>query len=81
MTSISAKANTTIVYTDGACKGNPGAGGWGAYLIFADGSTQELYAGEADTTNNRMEMMATIQAILHSPAEHLLEIWTDEWHY
>ncbi len=74
---MTAKLNTTIAYTDGACKGNPGAGGWGAYLIFADGTTQELYAGEADTTNNRMEMMATIQAILHSPAEHLLEIWTD----
>lgn len=74
---ITPKANTTIAYTDGACKGNPGTGGWGAFLIFADGRTQELYAGEAETTNNRMEMMATIQAILHSPSQHTLELWTD----
>ncbi len=80
MTTLTAKANTTIAYTDGACKGNPGLGGWGAYLIYADGSTQELYAGEANTTNNRMEMTATIeaikQAVQHSPNDKI-ELWTD----
>lgn len=77
MTNMLAKENTTIAYTDGACKGNPGMGGWGAYLIFADGSSEERYGGENHTTNNRMEMMATIEAIKHSPSEHLLELWTD----
>ncbi len=72
-----AKDNTTIVYTDGACKGNPGAGGWGAYLIFSDGSTQDLYGGETDTTNNRMELMGAIAALKHSPEQQKLEIWTD----
>ncbi|GAA0312938.1 DNA polymerase III subunit epsilon [Psychrobacter aestuarii] len=74
---LAAKAATTIAYTDGACKGNPGAGGWGAHLIFSDGSTQDVYGGEAKTTNNRMELMGAIQAIEHSPAAHTLEIWTD----
>ncbi|PIE47173.1 MAG: DNA polymerase III subunit epsilon [Gammaproteobacteria bacterium] len=74
---LAPKANTTIAYTDGACKENPGVGGWGAYLIFADGTTQELYAGEQQTTNNRMELTATIEAIKNSPNQHLLEIWTD----
>ncbi len=80
MTTLTAKANTTIAYTDGACKGNPGLGGWGAYLVYTDGSTQELYAGEANTTNNRMEMTATIeaikQAVQHSP-NNKIELWTD----
>ncbi|WP_228730557.1 DNA polymerase III subunit epsilon [Psychrobacter sp. TAE2020] len=74
---MAAKLNTTVAYTDGACKGNPGAGGWGAHLIFSDGSTQDLYGGEADTTNNRMELMGAIQALKHSPNELKLEIWTD----
>ena len=74
---MAAKLNTTVAYTDGACKGNPGAGGWGAHLIFSDGSTQDLYGGEADTTNNRMELMGAIQALKHSPNEFKLEIWTD----
>lgn len=49
-------------YTDGACSGNPGPGGWGAYLIQA-GETRELSGGEVATTNNRMEMMAAIAAL------------------
>ncbi len=49
-------------YTDGACSGNPGPGGWGAYLIQA-GQTRELSGGEPATTNNRMEMMAAISAL------------------
>ncbi len=74
---LAAKANTTVAYTDGACKGNPGAGGWGAHLIFSDGRTQDLYGGDKETTNNRMELMGAIQALMHSPLEHRLEIWTD----
>lgn len=74
---LAAKSNTTVAYTDGACKGNPGAGGWGAHLIFSDGRTQDLYGGDKETTNNRMELMGAIQALKHSPVEQKLEIWTD----
>lgn len=74
---LAAKANATIAYTDGACKGNPGAGGWGAHLIFSDSSTQDLYGGEAVTTNNRMELMGAIKALQYSPRDVTLEIWTD----
>lgn len=51
-----------VIYTDGACKGNPGPGGWGALLEFK-GQQLELCGGEAQTTNNRMELMAAIQAL------------------
>jgi ribonuclease HI len=50
------------IWTDGACSGNPGPGGWGALLKFGD-RTREINGGEADTTNNRMEMMAAIEAL------------------
>jgi len=50
------------IHTDGACSGNPGPGGWGALLQW-NGQEKELTGGEADTTNNRMEMMAAIQAL------------------
>ncbi|WP_425914724.1 ribonuclease HI [Pseudomonas sp. GWSMS-1] len=50
------------IYTDGACKGNPGVGGWGALMIFK-GVEKELWGGEADTTNNRMELTAAIRAL------------------
>jgi ribonuclease HI len=50
------------IYTDGACSGNPGPGGWGAILIFK-GTERELSGGEAMTTNNRMEMMAAIEGL------------------
>ncbi len=50
------------IHTDGACSGNPGPGGWGVVLSFGD-KTRELCGGAADTTNNRMEMMAAIQAL------------------
>ena len=55
-------ADVVEIYTDGACKGNPGAGGWGA-LLQSGGKTRELYGGEALTTNNRMELMAVIRAL------------------
>ncbi|HVL74546.1 MAG TPA: ribonuclease HI [Noviherbaspirillum sp.] len=58
------------IFTDGACKGNPGRGGWGALLI-AGGHTKELFGGELNTTNNRMELRAVIEALgaLKRPCE------------
>ena len=53
---------TVTIYTDGACKGNPGPGGWGAWLSWA-GHEKELFGGEATTTNNRMELTAVIEAL------------------
>ena len=54
--------NQVVIYTDGACKGNPGPGGWGVLLKSA-GTEKELFGGELGTTNNRMELMAVIQAL------------------
>ncbi|MCH9691449.1 MAG: ribonuclease HI [Gammaproteobacteria bacterium] len=61
------------IYTDGACRGNPGPGGWGALLIF-NNVEHELWGGEAMTTNNRMELLATIKALdaLREPCQVLL---------
>src|SRR3982074_2691245 len=58
------------IFTDGACKGNPGPGGWGAWLV-AGGNEKELFGGELDTTNNRMELKAVIEALsaLKRPCE------------
>ncbi len=53
---------TVTIYTDGACSGNPGPGGWGA-LLESDGKSKELCGGEVDTTNNRMELTAAIKAL------------------
>ena len=77
MSVLDAKANTTVAFTDGACKGNPGAGGWGAFLVFADGQTQAWCGGDKATTNNRMELMGAIQALQNSPRDVTLELWTD----
>lgn len=62
--------NHVTIYTDGACKGNPGPGGWGVYLQ-SEAHEKELFGGERDTTNNRMELMAVIQALtaLKRPCE------------
>ena len=61
-----------VIYTDGACSGNPGPGGWGAILI-AGGHRKELSGGETPTTNNRMELMAAISALeaLKKPSEEV----------
>ena len=56
------QVDEVIIYTDGACSGNPGPGGWGALLV-CDGRERELSGGDAATTNNRMEMMAVIEAL------------------
>ncbi len=53
---------SVVIYTDGACSGNPGPGGWGAVLIYR-GHRKELSGGEKETTNNRMELMAVIRAV------------------
>jgi ribonuclease HI len=55
--------NKITIYTDGACKGNPGPGGWGVILRSAGQVEKELFGGEALTTNNRMEMTAVIEAL------------------
>ena len=54
--------NKIEIYTDGACRGNPGPGGWGAVLMYGE-KTKEIYGGENNTTNNRMELMAAIRAL------------------
>ena len=54
--------NHVVMYTDGACKGNPGPGGWGVFLK-SDGHEKELWGGERETTNNRMEMTAVIEGL------------------
>lgn len=64
------------IYTDGACSGNPGPGGWGA-ILFSGGKHREMSGGEAHTTNNRMELMAVIKslALLTRPCE--VDIYSD----
>jgi ribonuclease HI len=59
-----------VIYTDGACSGNPGPGGWGSVLLYG-GHRREMSGGDADTTNNRMELMAVIMAleVLKRPCE------------
>jgi ribonuclease HI len=57
------KSNVVEIYADGACKGNPGLGGWGAFLRFGS-SEKDIFGGESSTTNNRMELRAVIEALL-----------------
>ena len=70
-----------FAYTDGACSGNPGPGGWGALLLARDGEAvlreRELKGGEADTTNNRMELMAAISALEALERPSTLTVVTD----
>ena len=63
-------------YTDGACSGNPGPGGWGVLLII-DGQETELCGGETETTNNRMELKAAIEALRALPKNGAVKIVTD----
>lgn len=64
------------IYTDGACSGNPGPGGWGALLEFA-GVEKELSGGEAETTNNRMELMAAIESLAALKKPCNVQLFTD----
>jgi len=79
------------IYTDGACRGNPGPGGWGALLLYGD-KELELCGGEAHTTNNRMELLAAIRALealkqhcrvdLHTDSQYLrqgITSWIHNW--
>ena len=65
-----------VIYTDGACRGNPGPGGWGALLLFGE-HEKELYGGERQTTNNRMELMATIEALKSLTRTCEIKLYTD----
>lgn len=64
------------IFTDGACSGNPGPGGWGAILRWND-HEKELYGGEADSTNNRMELMAAISALNALKQPCSIDLYTD----
>lgn len=64
------------IYTDGACSGNPGPGGWGAVLIFGD-KEKKISGGEPESTNNRMELSAAIEALKSLKEECGVELYTD----
>ncbi|CAG9163956.1 ribonuclease HI [Cupriavidus pampae] len=64
------------IYSDGACKGNPGPGGWGAVLVAGD-SEKELFGGETPTTNNRMELTAVIEALRALKRPCVVKVYTD----
>jgi ribonuclease HI len=65
-----------IIYTDGACKGNPGIGGWGAILMYGK-HTKEIYGATDNTTNNRMELTAVIEALKSLTRPCSIEVYTD----
>lgn len=67
---------TVRIYTDGACKGNPGPGGWGA-LLRVGAHEKELFGGEPTTTNNRMELAAVINALASLTRSCTVEVYTD----
>ena len=69
-------SDAVVVYTDGACKGNPGPGGWGALLRWKE-HEKELFGGERDTTNNRMELTAVIQALSALKSRCQVAVYTD----
>jgi ribonuclease HI len=69
-------AELVEAFTDGACRGNPGPGGWGVLLRYGD-KQKELYGGEANTTNNRMELMAAIMALESLKRECRVRLTTD----
>ena len=81
---------TVTIYTDGACSGNPGPGGWGAILEW-NGAEKELSGGEANTTNNRMELLGVITALealrepcvveLYSDSKYVIDALEKRWVY
>ena len=83
--------SSVIIYTDGACKGNPGVGGWGAILKYKD-KNKKIYGYDVNTTNNRMELTAAIKAldvlkekskvVLYTDSKYVMNgitIWIDNW--
>jgi len=88
MSAKSVKKNEVIIYTDGACSGNPGPGGWGALLIW-NGQEKELTGGAPNSTNNRMEMRAVIEALkalkrpcrvkIHSDSALIVNAFKQDW--
>ncbi|MDX1473530.1 MAG: ribonuclease HI [Reinekea sp.] len=68
--------SNVMLYTDGGCRGNPGPGGWGAVLIYGK-HVLELYGSEADTTNNRMELLATIEGLRALKRPVPVDLYTD----
>jgi len=73
---VSSNNDFIEIYADGACKGNPGPGGWGAWLAF-DGREKEIFGGEMLTTNNRMELMAVIRALEALKRPCKVRVYTD----
>lgn len=73
---MSDERKSVTIYTDGACSGNPGPGGWGAILMWGD-HRKELKGGEAQTTNNRMELMAAISALEALKSSVTADLYTD----
>ena len=67
---------TVTIYTDGACSGNPGPGGWGAILMYGD-YKKEISGGERHTTNNRMELSAVIAALSMLKEPCIVDLWSD----
>ena len=85
------KKETVVIYTDGACSGNPGPGGWGSVMLY-NGHRREISGGESETTNNRMEMMAVIASLeslkrpckilLHTDSTYVMKgmtEWLESW--
>ena len=70
------EGKTIHIYTDGACKGNPGPGGWGA-ILECEGTERELFGGEPLTTNNRMELTAVIEALCALKRPSRVRVFTD----
>jgi len=68
--------NVVEIYTDGACKGNPGVGGWGAWMKY-NGHEKEIFGGETNTTNNRMELLAVIRALEALNRASNVRLYTD----
>ena len=85
---MTAPPKTVVVYTDGACSGNPGPGGWAAILSY-NGRERELSGGERQTTNNRMELQAAIAALqgltepcavrLHTDSKYVVQAFNEGW--
>lgn len=71
-----AHSKIVTIYTDGACKGNPGPGGWGAFLSYGS-SRKEIWGGEPETTNNRMELLAAISALELLKRPSIVHLYTD----